>query len=46
MVLTTMAGINSEVVDKKYFVVNGEDDQPHDGSRAFGDGCSTVGDDL
>jgi hypothetical protein len=44
--LPAMGGINSDVVNKKSFVVNGEDDHPHDGSVAFGDGYSLVGDDL
>src|SRR5918999_2279148 len=44
--LPAMGGINCDVVNEKSFVVNGEDDYPHDGSAAFGDGYSTIGDDL
>ena len=44
--LPTVGGTNSHVVNKKSFVANSEDDYTHDGSVAFGDGYSTVGDDL
>jgi hypothetical protein len=33
-----MAGMDRDVVDQEAFVGNGEDDDPHDGSLAFGDG--------
>ena len=41
-----VGGIDSDVVDEKSFVVNGEDNHPHDISVAFGDGYLLVGDDL
>ena len=41
-----MGGFNSDVVNEKSFVVNAEDDHPHDVSVALGDGYSLVGDDL
>src|SRR5215208_266806 len=44
--LPAIGGIDSDVVDKQSFIVNGEDYYPHDGSVAFGDGYSLIGDDL
>src|SRR5215218_4423362 len=44
--LPAMGGSNSDVVNEKSFVVNGEDNHPHDSSLALGDGHSLVGDDL
>src|SRR5919112_1916167 len=44
--LPAIGGIDSDVVDKKSFIVNGEDYYPHDGSVAFGDGYSLISDDL
>src|SRR5215204_4360605 len=44
--LPAIGGIDSDVVDKQSFNVNGEDYYPHDGSVAFGDGYSLIGDDL
>ena len=35
--LPAIGGIDSDVVDKKSFILNGEDYYPHDGSVAFGD---------
>jgi hypothetical protein len=41
-----MVGMNRDVVDQEPFVGHGEDDDPHDGSMAFGDGDLAVADDL
>ena len=41
-----MVGMNRDVVDQEPFVGDGEDDDPHDGAVAFGDGYLAVADDL
>ena len=45
-VLPAIGGIDSDVVYENSFMVNGEDYYPHDGSVAFGDAYSLIGDDL
>src|SRR5688572_12272828 len=41
-----MGGINRDVVNKKSFVVNGQDDDPHNGFVTFGNSYSIILDNL
>jgi hypothetical protein len=44
--LPVMGWCNSDVINVKFFGVNGEDDHLHDSFMALGEGSSLVGDDL